>query len=79
MGLLFANDALGQTSQPGRIQVSELVYQTVIAEPDQPFWFDPSHQQYCKGFGTVSARFMGGTNEQLCTWLGQCRPKARHL
>jgi class 3 adenylate cyclase len=46
------------TGQPGRIQVAEGVYQTIVALKDQPFSFDARHKVFCKGFGNVSAYFV---------------------
>jgi len=46
------------TGQPGRIQVAEGVYQTIVALKDQPFTFEARHKVFCKGFGKVSAYFV---------------------
>jgi len=46
------------TGQPGRVQVSELVYQAVVALKGQPFTFETRHKVFCKGFGNVSAYFL---------------------
>eukprot|EP00667_Euglena_gracilis_P007389 EG_transcript_7461 len=43
---------------PGRIQISESVFQAVINEKDQPFTFDARHRVACKGFGSVNAYFL---------------------
>eukprot|EP00668_Euglena_longa_P026608 GGOE01033311.1.p1 GENE.GGOE01033311.1~~GGOE01033311.1.p1 ORF type:complete len:1167 (-),score=340.26 GGOE01033311.1:555-3878(-) len=53
------------TGEPGRIQVSEYLYQKVVAEPGQPFTFDSPHSVYCKGFGNVSAYMVRTTAEGL--------------
>jgi len=46
------------TGVPGRIQVSEGVYQMAIKQKAQTFTFDPRHKVFCKGFGHVSAYFI---------------------
>eukprot|EP00667_Euglena_gracilis_P000719 EG_transcript_719 len=47
------------TGQAGRIQVSEGVFKAVMMFKNQPFTFDGRHKVYCKGFGHVSAYFVG--------------------
>eukprot|EP00668_Euglena_longa_P028595 GGOE01035876.1.p1 GENE.GGOE01035876.1~~GGOE01035876.1.p1 ORF type:complete len:1162 (-),score=411.87 GGOE01035876.1:1521-4565(-) len=46
------------TGVPGRVQVSESVFQSVVSVKDQPFTFDPRHRVSCKGFGSVNAYFV---------------------
>eukprot|EP00667_Euglena_gracilis_P000225 EG_transcript_225 len=53
------------TGEPGRIQVSEQLYQKVVAVPGQPFTFDPPRSTVCKGFGSANAYLVRGTSEGL--------------
>eukprot|EP00667_Euglena_gracilis_P000689 EG_transcript_688 len=46
------------TGQPGRIQISEGVHQSLLKVKGQPFTFDSRHKVYCKGFGHVVAYFL---------------------
>eukprot|EP00667_Euglena_gracilis_P000580 EG_transcript_580 len=51
------------TGQPGRIQVSDLFYRSVIACPGQRFVFEPSRETMCKGFGMVKTYYVSSTGE----------------
>eukprot|EP00667_Euglena_gracilis_P007105 EG_transcript_7171 len=53
------------TGEPGRIQVSEQLYQKVIAVPGQPFSFEEPRSTFCKGFGNVNAYMVRATSEGL--------------
>eukprot|EP00667_Euglena_gracilis_P003367 EG_transcript_3376 len=51
------------TGLPGRIQVSELFYKSIVAIPGQQYSFEESHQTMCKGFGMVRCYFVQSTTE----------------
>eukprot|EP00669_Euglena_mutabilis_P002621 TRINITY_DN132_c0_g1_i1.p1 TRINITY_DN132_c0_g1~~TRINITY_DN132_c0_g1_i1.p1 ORF type:complete len:999 (-),score=276.51 TRINITY_DN132_c0_g1_i1:532-3528(-) len=48
------------TGQPGRIQVSEAIYQATTQVKGQPFVFETRHKVFCKGFGNVTAYYVNG-------------------
>ena len=43
-------------------QVSDAVYKAVMAEPAHSFTFEEMHKTCCKGFGSVPAYFVKGSN-----------------
>ena len=51
------------TGEPGRIQISELMYERVTADPESRFTFERAHKAYAKGFGTIQAYFVEGSQE----------------
>eukprot|EP00667_Euglena_gracilis_P000355 EG_transcript_355 len=53
------------TGEPGRIQVSEQLYQRVVAVSGQPFSFEGPRSVVCKGFGAVNAYLVRATAEGL--------------
>jgi len=53
------------TGIPGRIQVAEPFYRSIIAIPEQSYVFEESHDQLCKGFGMVRSYYVQSTLEAV--------------
>ena len=51
------------TGQPGRIQISDAMYEAVTADPASPFTFEGGHTVFAKGFGNITAYFVRGSLE----------------